>query len=88
MNPNILTEQLGLFLDVLEAGSFSAAARRHPLTPSAVARRIDSLESAVGTTLFMRTTHAVVARRPAWPLLNGHGVSSPNCSWPAPKRCP
>ena len=61
MNPNTLTEQLGLFLDVLEAGSFSAAARRHPLTPSAVARRIDSLENAVGTTLFMRTTHAVVA---------------------------
>ncbi|AMS16869.1 LysR family transcriptional regulator [Pseudomonas chlororaphis] len=61
MNPNVLTDQLGLFLDVLEAGSFSAAARRHPLTPSAVARRIDSLESAVGSKLFMRTTHAVVA---------------------------
>ncbi|NWD91205.1 LysR family transcriptional regulator, partial [Pseudomonas sp. K5002] len=38
MNPNTLTDQLSLFLDVLEAGSFSAAARRHPLTPSAVAR--------------------------------------------------
>jgi hypothetical protein len=25
MNPNQLTEQLGLFLDVLETGSFSAA---------------------------------------------------------------
>lgn len=30
MNPNTLTEQLGLFIDVLEAGSFSAASRRHP----------------------------------------------------------
>ncbi|WP_421548380.1 LysR family transcriptional regulator [Pseudomonas sp. QD4] len=61
MNPKALTEQLGLFIDVLETGSFSAAARRHPLTPSAVARRIDSLESAIGSKLFMRTTHAVVA---------------------------
>ncbi|NWE80610.1 LysR family transcriptional regulator, partial [Pseudomonas edaphica] len=57
MNPNTLTEQLSLFLDVLETGSFSAAARRHPLTPSAVARRIDSLESSVGSRLFQRSTH-------------------------------
>ena len=61
MNPNQLTEQLGLFLDVLETGSFSAASRRHPLTPSAVARRIDSLENAVGSQLFIRSTHAVRA---------------------------
>lgn len=61
MNPNTLTDQLGLFLDVLESGSFSAAARRHPLTPSAVARRIDNLENAIGSKLFMRSTHAVVA---------------------------
>ncbi|MFJ2365605.1 LysR family transcriptional regulator [Pseudomonas sp. NPDC087697] len=61
MNPNTLTDQLGLFLDVLEAGSFSAASRRHPLTPSAVARRIDSLENAVGSQLFVRSTHAVRA---------------------------
>ncbi|KWV79489.1 HTH-type transcriptional regulator DmlR [Pseudomonas fluorescens] len=60
MNPNTLTDQLSLFLDVLEAGSFSAAARRHPLTPSAVARRIDSLENSVGSRLFQRSTHAVV----------------------------
>lgn len=33
MSPDTLTEQLSLFLDVLESGSFSAAARRHPLTP-------------------------------------------------------
>jgi len=60
MNPNTLTDQLSLFLDVLETGSFSAAARRHPLTPSAVARRIDSLENSVGSRLFQRSTHAVV----------------------------
>ncbi|MCO6056834.1 LysR family transcriptional regulator [Pseudomonas sp. MOB-449] len=59
MNPDALTEQLALFLDVLDAGSFSAAARRHPLTPSAVARRIDALERALGSNLFVRSTHAV-----------------------------
>jgi DNA-binding transcriptional LysR family regulator len=61
MNPDALTDQLRLFLDVLETGSFSAAARRHPLTPSAVARRIDSLERSLGSSLFSRSTHAVRA---------------------------
>ncbi|WP_263143487.1 LysR family transcriptional regulator [Pseudomonas sp. RIT-PI-AD] len=59
MNPDALTEHLSLFLDVVESGSFSAVARRRPLTPSAVARRIDSLERALGSALFIRTTHAV-----------------------------
>jgi DNA-binding transcriptional LysR family regulator len=59
MNPDALTDQLGLFLDVLESGSFSAAARRHPLTPSAVARRIDALERSLGSSLFSRSTHVV-----------------------------
>lgn len=59
MNPDALTHQLIVFLDVLETGSFSAAARRHPLTPSAVARRIDALERSLGSSLFSRTTHAV-----------------------------
>lgn len=61
MNPDQLTHQLEIFLDVLECGSFSGAARRHPLTPSAVARRIDSLEKALGSSLFLRSTHAVRA---------------------------
>lgn len=61
MNPDALTDQLSLFLDVLESGSFSAASRRHPLTPSAVARRIDALERSLGTRLFSRSTHAVRA---------------------------
>lgn len=61
MNPDALTDQLRLFLDVLETGSFSAAARRHPLTPSAVARRIDALERSLGSNLFGRSTHAVRA---------------------------
>ena len=61
MNPDALTDQLSLYLDVLETGSFSAAARRQPLTPSAVARRIDTLERAMGCALVVRSTHAVRA---------------------------
>ncbi|MBF2997695.1 LysR family transcriptional regulator, partial [Pseudomonas aeruginosa] len=59
MLPDTLSEQFVLYLDVLDGGSFSAAARKHPLTPSAVARRMDALERAVGSTLLVRTTHAV-----------------------------
>lgn len=59
MTPDALTDSLQLFLDVAEGGSFSAAARLHPLTPSAVSRRIDALERSVGCPLFNRTTHAV-----------------------------
>lgn len=61
MNPDALTEQFDLYLDVLEAGSFSAAARRQQLSPSSVARRIDALERAMGCTLLVRSTHAVRA---------------------------
>lgn len=61
MNPTQLSEQLDLFLAVLESGSFSAAARQYQLTPSAVARRMDSLEQAIGVSLFLRSTHAVRA---------------------------
>lgn len=61
MNPDQLTDQLALYLDVLESGSFSAAARRQQLTPSAVSRRIDALERALGCALFVRSTHAVKA---------------------------
>lgn len=61
MLPDTLSEQFVLYLDVLDGGSFSAAARKHPLTPSAVARRMDALERALGSTLLVRTTHAVRA---------------------------
>ncbi|WP_068826556.1 LysR family transcriptional regulator [Pseudomonas sp. BMS12] len=61
MQPDQLTEQLALYLDVLESGSFSAAARRQQLTPSAVARRIDALERAMACQLVERSTHAVRA---------------------------
>ena len=61
MQPDVLTGQLKLFLDVLDTGSFSGAARVHGLTPSAVARRIDALERSVGCQLVSRSTHAIRA---------------------------
>lgn len=61
MTPVALEEQLGLFLDVLDSGSFSAAARLRQLTPSAVARRMDSLEHGLGSSLLTRSTHTVRA---------------------------
>src|SRR5690606_19378966 len=59
MQTDALSEQFGLFLDVLDTGSFSAAARRHALTPSAIARRIDALERSFGVQLVSRSTHAI-----------------------------
>lgn len=59
MHSDALVAQFSLFLDVLDSGSFSAAARLHGLTPSAVARRIDNLETVLACQLFSRTTHSV-----------------------------
>lgn len=59
MDANVLTDQLKLFLDVIAAGSFSAAARLHGLTPSSVARRIDSLERSLDCRLVSRSTHSI-----------------------------
>ncbi len=59
MQPDLLGEQLSLFLEVAEHASFSRVARQHNLTPSAVARRMDALEQSLGCQLFSRTTHAV-----------------------------
>lgn len=59
MHTDLLADQLRLFLDVLETGNFSAAARLHGLTPSSVARRIDTLERSLGCQLFSRSTHGI-----------------------------
>ncbi|AHL75146.1 LysR family transcriptional regulator [Stutzerimonas stutzeri] len=59
MDATALTDQFRLFLDVLDTGSFSAAARLHALTPSSVARRIDSLERSLDCQLVSRSTHSI-----------------------------
>jgi DNA-binding transcriptional LysR family regulator len=48
--------ELVAFVRVAEAGSFSAAARRHGLTPSAISRQVARLEKATGVSLMRRTT--------------------------------
>lgn len=45
-----------LFVQVVEEGSFSAAARVLGVAPSSVARQIKQLEDGLGTRLFQRTT--------------------------------
>ena len=48
--------ELVAFVRVAEAGSFSAAARQHGLTPSAVSRQVARLEKVLGVALLQRTT--------------------------------
>ncbi|GAA2548064.1 LysR family transcriptional regulator [Neomicrococcus aestuarii] len=52
--------QLRILLEVLEAGSFAAAAPRLGLTPSAVSQQISALEKASGVTLFERSARSAV----------------------------
>lgn len=50
---------LSTFVDVVRAGSFSGAARRRAVTPSAVVRQIDALEEDLGVALLIRSTRAL-----------------------------
>ena len=52
-------EHLSVFVDVVKGGSFSDAARRRSVTPSAVVRQIDGLEQALDAMLFVRSTRAL-----------------------------
>ncbi len=51
-----LLPDLAVLVTVIEAGSFSAAARLQGATPSAVSRQIARLEAALGITLLERST--------------------------------
>jgi len=52
-------EHLAVYVDVVRAGSFSAASRRRAVTPSAIVRQIDALERDLGVTLLVRSTRAL-----------------------------
>lgn len=52
-------EHLAVYVDVVRAGSFSAASRRRAVTPSAVVRQIDALEQDLGVPLLVRSTRAL-----------------------------
>jgi LysR family transcriptional regulator, transcriptional activator for aaeXAB operon len=49
-------KRMAVFAEVVDAGSFSAAARRLRMTPSAVSQHIKQLEAALGLALIQRTT--------------------------------
>ena len=54
-----LDSRLSLFADVVDAGSFSAAARRRRATRAAVAKQIAKLEDELGSRLLNRSTRSM-----------------------------
>ncbi|MDQ1091401.1 DNA-binding transcriptional LysR family regulator [Xanthomonas sacchari] len=52
--------QLQLFLDVVEAGSLSAAARHRGVAVSSLSRGLDALEQALGAQLLIRSTRSLI----------------------------
>ena len=56
---NFDLNQLQAFVAVAECGSFRAGAEKIHLSPPALSRRIDKLETILGARLFTRTTRAV-----------------------------
>ncbi|RRN63940.1 LysR family transcriptional regulator [Caulobacter sp. 602-1] len=52
-------EFVAVFVDVVRAGSFSGAARRRGVTPSAIVRQIDALEHDLGVRVLVRSTRAL-----------------------------
>lgn len=53
--------EMAIFVEVLDAGGFSAAARRLSMTPSAVSKLITRLEARLGTRLLHRSTRQLQA---------------------------
>ncbi|SOY67251.1 Transcriptional regulator LysR family [Cupriavidus taiwanensis] len=66
-------ENLSIFVEVAQSGSFSAVARQRGLVASSVARQIDTLERELGVPLFTRSTRALV-RTDAGELLLGRAT--------------
>lgn len=59
MKQRDIVEGVAVFVAVAEAGSFSEAARRLGISPSAVSQAIRSLEERLGTPLFRRSTRSL-----------------------------
>ena len=56
----MLSQQLQVFLQVADCGSFTKAAKRLLVTPASVMKHINTLESRLGVTLFKRDKRGVV----------------------------
>ena len=55
MNP-ILPDDLAVFLQTVQCGSFSAAARALNVAPKVASKQVARLEAALGVALFTRNT--------------------------------
>src|SRR5687768_8691232 len=64
-------EDLGVFVEVAERGSFAEAARRLRRSPAAITRRIADLEARLGVRLLNRTTRSVSITEIGRTLLTG-----------------
>ena len=56
MNKSSSSDEIALFVRVVERGSFAAAARETALTPSGVSKTVSRLEDRLGVRLLQRTT--------------------------------
>lgn len=54
-----LLDQMATYVDIVDAGSLSAAARRKRLSLAAVSRQLGALEKELGAALILRTTRAM-----------------------------
>lgn len=57
--------QLETFIKVADAGSFNKAAEESYITPTAVIKQINLLESSLGVKLFERTHRGLISPKPA-----------------------
>lgn len=55
-----MLDNIQAFLDVHQAGTFSAAAKLHNVAVSSVSRQIDTLEQALGVALFQRSSRRLL----------------------------
>lgn len=56
-------KQLQSFVEVINQGSLSAAARREGVVPAMISRRLDALEERLGVRLLVRTTRRITLTR-------------------------
>jgi DNA-binding transcriptional LysR family regulator len=68
-----LLDRMATFVDIVDAGTLSAAARRQRLSLAAVSRQLAALERELGTSLILRTTRALQVT-PAGRQLYDHAV--------------
>jgi DNA-binding transcriptional LysR family regulator len=72
MNTSSPSDQIALFVRVVERGSFAAAAKESGLTPSGVSKGVSRLEDRLGVRLLQRTTRRL-AVTPEGETLLAHG---------------